>query len=113
MLVAGAGSPRTVLCRAQSARPRVRRVQNVRTALVAAFLASVPVAATAESGVSSRPAVDMIYVDSELAPQAGGGGDQSAESSRAGAHPIYRQLSEALAEYRQVWGDLPQVDIPD
>ena len=111
MLGAGAVSPRTILCRVHK-RPRVHHLPYLRSALAAAFLASVAVPATAESGVSS---VDMIYVDSELAPRAGGGGggDRSQASSRAGAHPIYRQLSEALAEYRQVWGGLPQVDIPD
>lgn len=109
MLGAGAVSPRTILCRVQM-RPRVHLFPYLRTALAAAFLTSVLTPAMAESGVSS---VDMIYVDSELAPQGGGGGDRSAESSRAAAHPIYRQLSEALAEYRQVWAGLPQIEIPD
>ena len=109
MLGAGAVSPRTILCRVNS-RPRVHHIPYLRTALAAALLTWVAAPAMAESGVSS---VDMIYVDSELAPQAGGGGDRSAASSRSAAHPIYRQLSEALAEYREVWGGLPQVEIPD
>ena len=114
MLGAGAVSPRTILCRAQSARLRVCRLPVLRTALAAAFLASVPVSAmAADTGVASpRASVDMIYVDSELAPQTGGGGDRSAARS-SGAHPIYRQLSDALAEYRQAWSGLPQVTIPD
>ena len=55
----------------------------------------------------------MIYVDSELAPQSGGGGDRRASRTADGRHPIYRQLSEALADYQQDWGGLPQVEIAD
>ncbi|HET9426893.1 MAG TPA: L,D-transpeptidase family protein [Allosphingosinicella sp.] len=55
----------------------------------------------------------MIYVDSELAPQSGGGGDGGVSRSARGSHPIYRQLREALADYQQSWVGLPQIDIPD
>ena len=55
----------------------------------------------------------MIYVDSELAPQSGGGGDRRASRTTDGQHPIYRQLSEALADYQQDWGGLPQIEISD
>ena len=81
--------------------------------MAAAFFTTVAAPAMAADGLgsSSRAAIDMIYVDSELAPHSGGGGGES--RSVRGSHPIYHQLREALADYRRSWVGLPQIDIPD
>ncbi len=113
MLTAGAALPRNVPCRVRST--RFNHLPLWRTALAAALIttAAAPAAGADNLMSSSRASIDMIYVDSELAPQSGGGGDSRASRAVSDRHPIYRQLREALAEYQQDWGGLPQVEISD
>lgn len=85
-------------------------------ALAAAFMfPTVGIALGSADGESLGPQqVGMIYVDSELAP--GGGGDadrrRATRSGTRGANPLYRELRDALADYRWRWGSLPQLEVP-
>ena len=67
--------------------------------------------------------VDMIYIDEELVPKAvHDGGPLDATNAAWSAapvdlftsvNPIYTDLRRGLVKYRQQWGDLPQIAIPD
>ena len=67
--------------------------------------------------------VDMIYIDEELVPKAvHDGGPLDATNAAWSAapvdlftsvNPIYTDLRRGLVKYRQQWGDLPQIPIPD
>ena len=67
--------------------------------------------------------VDMIYIDEDLVPKAvhdNGPLDISNAAWSAApvdlftsVNPIYTDLRRGLIKYRQAWGDLPQVQIPD
>lgn len=115
MLRAGAALLRSVPWRVRSTQPRFKHLPLWRTAFAAALVTSAAAPAVGADNLmsSSRPSIDMIYVDSELAPQSGGGGDRRASRAVSDQHPIYRQLSEALGEYQRDWGGLPQVEILD
>lgn len=79
------------------------------TALAAAAAAAGLGTAGTFAAEPARPhGIDMIYVDAELAPR--GGGRQA--SARRAVHPIYRELSDGLAQYRSRWGSLPQTEVP-
>ena len=54
----------------------------------------------------------MIYVDADLAPSTRGGSRRLSSASTS-SHPIFQQLSDALAGYQQSWGSLPQLTIPE
>lgn len=113
MLGAGVTSPRNAPCPAHSTRSPFHHLPLWRTVLAAALFTTVAAPAMAADGLGSSPraGIDMIYVDSELAPHSGGGGGES--RSVRGSHPIYHQLRDALADYQQSWVGLPQIDIPD
>ena len=109
----GAALRRTVSGCALNPQPSAGSVRW-HTALASALLicASVPAMAADSAASASRSANGMIYVDSELAPASGG--SSSRRASRASEpNPIYRQLSEALADYQQNWAGLPQVEIAE
>src|SRR5690348_2831443 len=67
--------------------------------------------------------VDMIYIDEDLVPKAvhdNGPLDISNAAWSAApvdlftsVNPIYTDLRRGLVKYRQQWGDLPQLPIPD
>ena len=67
--------------------------------------------------------VDMIYIDEELVPKAvhdNGPLDMTNAAWSAApvdlftsVNPIYTDLRRGLIKYRQAWGDLPQLPIPD
>jgi murein L,D-transpeptidase YcbB/YkuD len=67
--------------------------------------------------------VDMIYIDEELVPKAvhdNGPLDMTNAAWSAApvdlftsVNPIYTDLRRGLVKYRQQWGDLPQLPIPD
>ena len=72
---------------------------------------------------SVEQGVDMVYVDPEIAPvfqQREAQADQFAFDPWTGApvdmfmpvHPLYTDLRRGLVNYRQRWGDLPFVEIP-
>jgi murein L,D-transpeptidase YcbB/YkuD len=68
----------------------------------------------------AAPAEDMTYVDAELKPAAGApealleSAAGSASLERAlGTHPIYEKLRSAFLGWRERWGRLPAVPIPD
>ena len=80
-----------------------------RSAFAAAVLGLISTAADA-SEARAPDAVGMIYVDAELSP---GGGDADRRRAAArGGNPLQDELRDGLADYRQRWGSLPQLEVP-
>jgi len=67
--------------------------------------------------------VDMIYIDEELVPKSAHDGGPLDITNAAwsaapvdlftSVNPIYTDLRRGLIKYRQAWGDLPQIPIPE
>ncbi|MGZ8997385.1 MAG: hypothetical protein ACXW2T_00875, partial [Allosphingosinicella sp.] len=113
MPVPGAVQRRTVPGCALFAPSRFRP-RSLWSMVPAAFLlASAPASAIAAETIStaSVSSAGMIYVDADLAPARDRGARRPLHA-RQTSHPIFRQLSDALADYRQSWGGLPQLTIP-
>ena len=94
-----------------------RRSCQTLLSLTALALSS-PSALASDSPSVPASSPRMIYVDRELAPDAvtGGGGERSkspgAPRRALALNPLVEQLEAGLAEYRDRWGSLSQLQVP-